>query len=220
MPRTCWTASKVIALGTGGTLYGNPDLDPERNLFFEAGLHYTGDRLRGSAAFFVNLVDDLIVAMPTGVLQDERMENVSQAELTGFELEGEWRFAPLWSAYGTLAYVEGRDKTNDEYLRFTPPLNGLLGVRYDHGTGLWGALELDWAAHQGHTPKGVADGESWASLNARVGYRFTVGATHQEVVLAAENLANADYTNYLSTSRGIALSEPGLNATASWRVEF
>lgn len=211
---------KYVSLSSGGTLYGNPDLDPERNLFAEVGLHYTGDEVRGSASVFVNWVDDLIMAMPTGVGSDERMENVSKAEYTGAELEGEWRFAPLWSVYGSLAYVAGRDKTNDEYLRFTPPLNGLLGVRYDHGTGLWSALELDWAAHQGHTPKGVADGESWATLNAYVGYRFTVGVTRQEIVLSAENLANADYTNYLSTSRGIDLKEPGINAAATWRMEF
>jgi hemoglobin/transferrin/lactoferrin receptor protein len=211
---------KYVALASGGTLYGNPDLDPERSLFLEVGLHYTGDRVRGSASAFVNMVDDLIMAMPEGTEGDERMQNVSEALYQGFELNGEWRFAPDWSAYGCLAFVDGEDETEDEYLRFTPPLNGLFGVRYDPGSGLWGAIELDWAAHQGHTPPGVPAGESWASLNARVGYRFTVGATRQEILLAAENLANADYTNYLSTSRGLDLKEPGVNCTASWSVEF
>jgi hemoglobin/transferrin/lactoferrin receptor protein len=211
---------KYITLSSGGTLYGNPDLEPERSLFLEAGLHYSGDRVRGSASAFVNLVDDLIVAMPDEVGDDEHMQNVAKAEFTGVELEGEWRLAPEWTAYGCMAFVEGRDKTGDEYLRFTPPLNGLVGLRYEQESGLWGELELDWAAHQGHTPKGTPDGESWASLNARIGYRFVVGATRQEVVLSGENLANADYTNYLSTSRGVELREPGINATASWRMEF
>ncbi len=212
---------KYITLGGGGTLYGNPDLDPEQSLFFEAGLHYHGERVRGSASAFLNLVDDLVMPMVEGAGPDERMQNVSKAEYQGFELEGEWRFAPQWAAYATLAYVEGRDKTGDEYLRFVPPMNGLLGVRFDQGeTGFWGALELDWAARQDHTPKGVPSNSSWMTLNARLGYRFTVGATRQEFILAAENLANADYTNYLSTSRGVELREPGVNATATWRMEF
>ena len=71
------------------------------------------------------------MAMPEAVGNDERMQNIGKAEFTGVELEGEWRFAPEWTAYGTLAFVEGRNKTDDEYLRFTPPLNGLLGIRYD-----------------------------------------------------------------------------------------
>ena len=211
---------KYISLAGGGALYGNPELDPERSLFLEAGLHYTGENVRGSASVFVNVVDDLITAMPEALGKDERMQNVAKAKFTGVELDGEWRFAPDWTVYGSVAFVEGRDKTGDEYLRFTPPLNGLLGVRYEQELGFWAALELDWAAHQGHTPKGTPDGDSWASLNARLGYRFTVGPTHHEIVVSGENLANADYTNYLSTSRGVALSEPGINCTATWRVEF
>lgn len=212
---------KYITLGGGGTLYGNPDLDPERSLFFEAGLHYQGERLRGSAAAFLNQVEDLVAAMPEGGGPDERMQNVSRAEFQGFELEGAWFFSPQWAAYATLAYVEGRDKTGSEYLRFVPPMNGLLGLRYEQGdTGFWGALELDWAARQNHTPKGVSDNGGWATLNARLGYRFEVWSTRQEFVLAAENLANADYTNYLSTSRGVELREPGFGLAATWRVEF
>ena len=211
---------KYIALDATRDLYGNPDLDPERSLFLEVGLHYTGETVRGSVAAFVNVVDDLITAVPDAPGGDERMQNVGKAEFTGVEFEGEWRFAPEWTAYGSVAFVEGRNKTDDEYLRFTPPLNGLLGLRYEQEHGLWAALELDWAAHQGHTPKGNPDGDSWATLNARVGYRFAVGGTRQEIVVAGENLANADYSNYLSTSRGLALREPGLNCTATWRIEF
>jgi hemoglobin/transferrin/lactoferrin receptor protein len=213
---------KVIALTGSTTLYGNSELDPEQSVLLETGLHYTGETIRGSASIFANFIDDLIAAKPiAGSGGDERMENVSEAEFQGVELEGEWRFAPGWSAYGCISLVEAEDKTEDEYLRFTPPLNGLLGARYDHPSGLWTSLELDWAARQNHlSPEVAEDTPAWITLNAKLGYRFMLGESRQHVSLALNNLANADYQNHLSTSRGIELREPGFNASAAWTAEF
>ncbi|MCP4686447.1 MAG: TonB-dependent receptor, partial [Desulfobacterales bacterium] len=58
-PRSpCFIAS--YGASTGGATYGNPDLDPERSLFFEGGLHYDSSRLSVSGSLYLNNVDDLI----------------------------------------------------------------------------------------------------------------------------------------------------------------
>lgn len=210
---------KYINLGGGRELFGNPDLEAERSLFAEYGVHYTGESVRASASVFQNAVEDLIAPNVVSPVREE-MQNVAEARLRGAEAEAQWRFCRGWTVYGNAAVVEGEDRTADEYLRFTPPLNGLAGLRGEWDSGLWGAVEVRWAARQDHTPPGVAGSDAWARVDARCGYRFGWGRTRQDVLLTVENLLDSDYTDYLSTSRAIVLKEPGVSMTLSWRVGF
>ncbi len=210
---------KYISLGGGVELFGNPDLDPERSLFFEYGLHYTGNKLRFSVATYANYLSDLITET---VVSDtiRTMENVDEAEIFGAEGDVEWRFLPDWAAYATLAFTHGKDTTTHEYLAFIPPLNGLLGTRYDDGTGFWSSLEMMWAADQNDVPAGGMESGSWETMNIRAGYRFTGGKFCHELMVGVDNLFDRSYRNYLSTSRDIELLEPGICFLASWRMVF
>jgi len=210
---------KYVSLGAGRELYGNPELDPERSLFAEYGVHYTGETVRANAAVFVNRIRDLIQAQPVSATREE-MQNVSDARLQGAEADAEWRFAQGWRAYGNIAFVEGEDLTADEYLRFTPPLNGLVGLRYDLDCGLWTAAETVWAARQDHTPPGTDNSDAWTAVNLRLGYGFACGRARHDVILTVENLLDSDIRNYLATSRAVELLDPGLSTALLWRVEF
>ena len=121
---------------------GNPDLDPERSLFFEYGIHHAGRTVRSSASVFHNQVRDYIVPE----LVDPslyRMGNVSRADLYGAELHVEWDFLPNWTVFGNIASTQGKDKSADDWLRFVAPLNGLLGVTQRMDSGLWWTLDLE-----------------------------------------------------------------------------
>ena len=200
-------------------LYGNPDLDPERSLYFEYGLHFTGPKLRFSAAVYADYLTDLITET---VVSDtvHTMENVDEAEIYGAEGEVEWRFLPGWSGYATLAYAHGRNTTAHEPLAFIPPLNGLVGTRYDVGTGCWGSVEMEWAARQDDVPSGGMESGSWETMNLRAGCRFPWGHIRHELMVGVDNLFDRSFRNYLSTSRDIELKEPGICFLASWRMIF
>lgn len=210
---------KYLILGGGIELYGNPDLDPERSMFYEYGLHYSTERVRVSGALFLNQVDDLISERTTAPGRRD-MVNISEAEIYGAELESHWLFARDWRAYATVAYANGEDVTADDYLPFLSPVNGIAGLAYEPEQGLQAGLELTWAAAQNKVAAGEATTDSWATLDARIGYRFTAGRTQQEITLAGTNLFDADYRHHLSTSRGFDLKEPGAAATLTWLVEF
>lgn len=210
---------KYLNLGGAGELYGNPDLDPERSLFFEYGLHYTAETVRVSTSVFDNVVDDLIVDPSPGV-GVRQLENVDKAEIYGIEEEVEWHFYPQWIAYGNIAYTRGKNRTADDDLSFIPPLNGLAGVRYEPKQGLWGALELDWAATQNKVNSTDLVTDGWVTLDAKLGYRFEAADFRHEIVLAADNIFNTDYRNHLSTSRGFELREPGFGCSATWKMNF
>ncbi len=212
---------KYINLGGGVELYGNPDLDPERSVFLETGLHWSTGQWRVSASVYANFLKDLITEkyLSTTVIQ---LANVDRANIFGSELEGSWRFHPDWEAFGDIAWTEGRNETLDEPLAFIAPLNGRLGLGYRPGSkdGFWAEAELEWAATQDSVPAGVAETPSWETLNLRAGYRFSALGLSHAVSAEVTNIFDATYRNHLSTSRGIELKEAGIGAACQWKVAF
>ncbi|MBI9090195.1 MAG: TonB-dependent receptor [Desulfobacterium sp.] len=210
---------KYINLGGGIELFGNPDLTPERSLFFEYGFHYTAPVLTFSASAYLNCLDDLITE--TRVTSTEhRMMNVDEARIYGGEIEAEYFFTPRLSALGYVAYTHGDNTKLDEPLPFIAPLNGLLGIRYDTTTGFWTRLELEWAADQSRPPQGTLESDGWDRLNFRMGYRYSLWGKHQELMFGMDNVFDQAITNHLSTSRGMALKEPGINYLCVWKIKL
>lgn len=210
---------KYIYFAPGNELYGNPELDPERSLFLETGIHYRRQSLGVSVGGFLNEIKDLIAdPSPSGGIR--QLENIDKARIYGFEADFRWFFSPDWSIYGNLACARGRDTGKNEDLAFVPPLNGLTGIRWDDTRRFWSSIEVEWAAKQDRTPAGIDSADAWAAINMALGYRFSTGDTRHEVVLRADNLIDADYRNYLSTSRGFILEEPGINVALIWMTAF
>ncbi|MCJ8499755.1 TonB-dependent receptor [Desulfatitalea alkaliphila] len=210
---------KYIHLGSY-EVYGSPDLDPERSLFFEYGLHYIRPRLVMGLGAFWNRVDDLIVELPVAADRRE-MANVAEARIYGAEASVQWRFMPLWSAYATAAYTVGRNRTEDRDLADIPPLNGVAGIRRDAAIGLNGHLEMAWASRQSKVGPAEHETPGWQTLNAGLAYRFQWAGTVQELGLAAHNLLDATYREHLSTGRKPALlNAPGRSVLATWRMTF
>jgi hemoglobin/transferrin/lactoferrin receptor protein len=208
-----------ISLAGGKTKWGNPDLEPERSMFLEYGVHYEGAKAGCSLAMFGNFLRDLItekVVNPTTI----EYQNVSSAVITGAEAQAHYEFLPGAKVYGNVAYTRGEDTDLDQDLPFIPPLNGLVGLRYDHNTGLWGRVEAAWAASQEDVPPGIETTDGWQTVGLRLGYRFDYKNTDHELVFGADNVFSEVYRDHLSTSRGIELREPGLNFLAMYRFNF
>ncbi len=210
---------KYIAF-SGGETYGNPDLDPERSFFLEYGIHYKRSNFKVSGAIYGNFLKDMITEKlkAPGIYQ---MENVNKAQIFGGELEAQWYLSELWTLYANIAWTQGKNKTDNEDLAFIPPLNGLAGIGYNPGNlGFWGDLNLEWADSQNDVASGETPTSGWATLNAKAGYRFLVRQTHHDLILGIDNLFDRQYANHLSTSRGVELTEPGVNLYLAWKMEF
>lgn len=210
---------KNITLGGNISEVGDPGLEPEKSTFLELGLHRSGHPLRLGLSAFANIVDDLIASKKVSDTL-YRMANAAKAEIYGAEAEAEYALAPGWALYGNLAYAQGRDVAEGQWLRFVAPLNGLAGVRQDLDCGWWWSAETQWAAPQNLHPADTPASGGWAVLNARTGYSVAAGKTSHEFVLGVKNLLDRTYANYLATARGTDLNEPGLDLYGSWAVQF
>lgn len=221
---------KYIQLNaTAGTAtWGDPSLDPEVSWYVEYGLHYEGEKARANLALFYNQLHDLIEAKAYGnpvtiggvKYYNERMSNVARAVIKGVEFDGEYRLTNELTAYGAVAWMEGENESEHTYLRYNPPVNGLVGLRSKWNNGLWIAVEAEAAGGQRHTPKGVQSSRRWATMNLRAGYEFKLWEMDSAVTFTAANLFNTCYTNYLSTTRNLAYQEPGRNFSLAFSTKF
>lgn len=208
-----------LELGSGRVKYGNPDLNPERSVFYETGLRHVGEGFSFEVSGFVNNLDDLIsdkVVDETTIVSS----NIAEARIWGLESELKWFLSPSWSIYGNIASIRGKDTEEDTYIPDIPPLSGLVGVQYDSASGLWGFVETRLTRKQDKAPEGVLPAPGWATVNVSIGYDFMLRGLEQRVLIAAENIFDKSYRNYLTTSRGFDFNEPGQSLRVSYALRF
>lgn len=208
---------QYLELGGGQKKFGNPDLRPEKSLLSEIGLVWRGRTVTCGASIFRNAVDDMIGEVredPTTL----RAANVDEAEFFGGEAQARWTPAPWTEFFATFAYVTGREPDSGEFLPGVPPFGGTAGVRYATPAGWWLDLRTRFAAAQDEAPTGEEDAPGWQTFDVTSGRDFRGGAN--SVYVGVKNLADAEYRQYLATSRGVEYLEPGRSIVAGFAARF
>src|SRR5690606_21105802 len=121
------------------TSIGNPDLKPETSDSFELGWRGRTDTLSYSASIFQgkykNFIASNVRVGGSGSAVDPTVYqsvNLSNVKIRGFELRGEWKFLPQWTAMASYAHAKG-DQTEDGIstpLDTIDPDKLIMGVRY------------------------------------------------------------------------------------------
>jgi hemoglobin/transferrin/lactoferrin receptor protein len=143
------------------------ELQPERSLSMEVGAKLRSSRFAAAFAVFRTNLSDLIdrrrvpappIELPfPGEDRYYQRVNVGEGYVRGIEGEAEWRIFPTTTLFGHVAYAFGQNTTVDEPLRRIPPLNGLLGLRYDGAGGWWLQASLQAATLQDRLASGDRD---------------------------------------------------------------
>lgn len=141
------TAGELYArFGAPGTYLrtGNPDLDPETSNGFDVGLKLERERYGAFLTLFhteyENFIDVVQVSPPGGEYPQggiSSLRKIPDARISGVELGGHLRFAEHWLARGSLAYAQGRNRTDGTWLNTVAPLTAILGLGYERTH--WGA---------------------------------------------------------------------------------
>ncbi|HEY3044970.1 MAG TPA: TonB-dependent receptor, partial [Vicinamibacterales bacterium] len=112
---------------------GNPALESEHALGFDASVRWRNDAASGEVTFFVNRISNFIFREPSGLVEDDLPETFfaqADARFVGFESHADVRVAPVVWVEGGLDYVRGTLTATDTSLPRMPPLRGRAGVRY------------------------------------------------------------------------------------------
>ncbi len=123
---------------------GNAELEPEVGDGFDVGLRLERETYGAQLTLFhtdyQNFIEVVQVTPPGGEYPlggISSLRNVPDARISGVELGGHVRFADRWTARGSLAYAEGRNRTDGTWLNSVAPLTAIVGLGYERTH--WGA---------------------------------------------------------------------------------
>ena len=193
---------------------GNPNLQPERSVSVNGGftLHSATSNIRSD--IFLNQLSDLVTDIP-GVFEGRAATvkaNIGQARLYGYDISGEKKFLS-WSAVRfSVAYVRGEDTRNHLNLPQISPLQGQISLSVIVKDA--GAFDLasSFAMAKGNAAAGEVLTSGYALLDAGfVSVPLRISDFSFTIRTGIQNVLNKDYRDFISTLRGVVLSEPGRN---------
>ena len=208
---------------------------PERTTQLDAGLLFRKGRLSGSLALFANDVNDYILiesnyakaaapmggmvgmtgmgGMATTTRKTTITRNVDTSSWGG-EASLAWKPARLLALDASLAYVRGRNQTDDRPLAQQPPLEGRLNARLD--TDAWSvgllvrlvAAQDRYALNQGNiVGQDLGPTPAFGVLSLNAAWRVTrrLGLT-----AGVDNLLDEQYAEFVSRNGAMV---PGFTTT-------
>jgi hemoglobin/transferrin/lactoferrin receptor protein len=198
----------------------NPDLDSESSWNYEIGTKVRYDRYSGGFHLFYNDLTDFITLEflgedPVTGLDLAQFANIEKATIWGAEFDLEVIFAKWWTAFGSIAYIEGENNITNEPLPSIPPLKVVLGLRYERSK-WWGEANLRFLDRQTRLPQSDDFFETgtigFTVYDLRGGYDFDFGLGF---LIALENITDKLYNEPYNNR-----PEPGRNFRATLRYRF
>lgn len=231
--RTADATERYLALGPGpgGFYIGNPSLDPEESFEVDTGIYTRWGRLAVDGALFYNRIKDYILQYildrtfqcPHGPCNLRGFRNIDHATLLGAELSLSYALRENLSLHGSFAYVRGENEEDDRALPEIPPLEGRLGLRYEHPHWeLWfnPMLRLVQSQHRIDTAFGEDATQGHVTIDIGAGWRLF---GRHELMVQVENLFDKNYNEHITRENpftGREVFEPGRVVTVGLRTTF
>lgn len=217
--------------GNNAVENGNPELESEHALGFDASLRWRGARASGEVTFFVNAIDGFIFRDYTGEVDDEEglaVTNFAQADgrLLGMESHLDLRVAPTVWLEGGLDYVRGELTSLDAPMPRIPPLRGRVGLRLEKngfragGEGVFTAKQDRVLAFDtGDGAVGETPTDGYGLLKLYASYSFGSATALHTITARVDNATDARYRNHLNYLKDLT-PEMGRNVALVYTLRF
>lgn len=211
---------------------GNPDLKPETSDSYEIGFKGGIKNINYAGAAFYSTCKDFIAsgvkvsgagtaANPT-VYQSV---NYSDVEIRGYELKGDWGFAPNWSVAGAFSKTWGHSKISGQKtpLNTIEPAKLVTSIRYDDGS-LNGAMHITKVESKSNPDNSLYSPAGYETFDLTAGYKLSKNAS---VNVGIFNLFDKKYYQWADV-RDIGknstvidvYSQAGRNFSANLKYQF
>ena len=208
---------------------GNPDLQSEHALGFDASFRWRHSRTSGEITYFLNEVDNFIFRELSGAIEDGLPESFfaqDNARLQGIESHIDLTLSPLWSVEAGLDYVRGNLTGTDQPLPRMPPLRGRAGLRFQRNAFQAGADGVFTARQDrifvvtGDTgPVGETPTAGYNVLKVFTSYSFGSNSRVNTITVRLDNATNELYRNHLNYLKEFA-PEVGRNLRVVYSLKF
>jgi len=218
----------------GYTVKSNSDLEPETSDSYEIGLSGRYKQFDFNLAGFYNKYEDFIeqfknTGRNAAGLTLYQSVNVSEAEISGVELEAEYYLKPERygiSLFTKLAYAEGNNETDDEPLTSINPFEAKIGFKYSSEDDRWNTSLTNTFVGE---PR-VADGttsfvpDSYSTTDATISFK---PRDRYELSAGIYNIFDEEYYNYQDVkgksktlSNLTRFTQPSRNIQVGFKIKF
>jgi iron complex outermembrane recepter protein len=210
---------------------GNPDLDSETALGFDASMRWRHRRVSGELTYFRNSIDKYIFRNPltdeefAERFPDEDSEDLQPVEFTARDsvLQGIEAHADVELGQGLVAelgfdLVRGRLKDTGDPLPRIPAARFIGGLRYQRNAFQAGG-EIVAAAKQDRIFGAETPTDGYALLKLHGAYSFGRNSVVNTISVRLDNATNELYRNHLSFIKDL-VPEMGRNFKVMYSVRF
>jgi Outer membrane receptor proteins, mostly Fe transport len=225
-----WELITNQSLNTGSSFH----TDVEKTAQIDTGLNYRRGTFTAFVAGFYNQVNDYILVqnkVPKGMSTATVTRNID-ASSCGGEAGFVYTWAERWKVDASLAYVRGRNRTDNLPLAQQAPLEGRFSLTY--ATSVWSvgglarfvAEQNRFALNQGTIAgQDLGPTPDYAVLSLNAGWRVSA---HAVLTAGVDNLFDKLYAEHISRSGSVItgyptttrINEPGRTVWAKWTVSF
>lgn len=203
------TISELFYTGlTGrGTVFGNPDLEPEASLNFDIGIRYLHERFYASLFGFSNGIDKMIQKYSGTDLEEYFYRNLSAGRITGVEGELYVHIVKDVEFFFNFHHMQGRDRDTDMNLNYIPPTRLTFWGKYSPGN-FWVEPRFTFAASKSDPGPLEIKTDAYVLFDAILGYELSDNLT---CLVIAQNIldqtyrASADEQGVDAPGRGLVL---------------
>ncbi|MBX2817162.1 MAG: TonB-dependent receptor [Saprospiraceae bacterium] len=187
-----------------GFLVPNPDLDPERGVFYELGVEYGSDAFSFDVAFFQNFLNDLFVLQDLTFADapSVQFQNIGEATLTGLEWNARAKINTLSYVFLSGALIDGTNKVTDNPLPQIPAFQSWLGVHFrDVDNRFYVQPEVFFVGEQNDFAPNEIATPGYTILNLKAGlnlHNVSSGMPHAKLILSVTNIGNKAYRSHVS----------------------
>jgi iron complex outermembrane receptor protein len=210
---------------------GNPNLESERALGFDASVRWRGAGASGEITFFVNRINNFVFREFTGEVDEEEglpVTEFAQADgrIAGVESHVDVKVGPLVWLEGGLDYVRGELTSIDTPMPRIPPLRGRAGIRLQKNAfqaGIDGVFTAKqdrvYALGFAGTTVGETPTDGYNLMKLFASYTFGTNRVANTITVRLDNATNALYRNHLNYLKDLA-PEMGRNFTVVYSTKF
>lgn len=181
----------------------NPDLEPEKGVFYELGYAYKSQKFKFNANFYQNFLDNLYVPVSVDFQGTPAVQNqaVGEAKITGFEYQLSYSIGALSSIFWTGSYIRGKNEITDDDLAFIPANQNIIGfqIRNSNNT-FFGRVEGIFTSKQDKPAPTERETDAYSLFNISAGinlHKAFPKFPHATFVLSAENLTDKEYQSHV-----------------------
>ena len=187
-----------------GFLVPNPELDPEKGVFYEVGAKYKSGKFSAEANFYQNFLSNLFV--PVDLTFNDapsiQFRNVGEATITGFEWNTKAQISSLSYAFFSGAYIKGDNDITDDPLPQIPATQMWIGLHYrDPNNKFYIQPDMMIVSEQSDVAPNEITTPGYGIFNVRAGLNLrsiSSSLPNAQLSLGVTNIADKAYRSHVS----------------------